>query len=612
MRSIPARLPAFLSRLGGVLGLLALTSPPLAAADRPHVLPSVRTFMNFGGDAAWMSDKIDLGFRLQAKEARPSHLAIRYALVCTLLEPSEKAEALRAWCRDRKLDYEDCFIHFAADTPVTLHVGAEEAANPRETRTIPGWDPRNDRDGDGRLSDAEFSSRANPKASARERRTARVPIYYWGPPADDFVMHVGFAGYQDFLAARHAPEVAAGWDGIFFDTVPDEVAGPGRTAAVAEYPRVGPESDRWARDLQSLFAKVKARQPEKLFVANGWQADPLVVDGFQLENWLGLATPAHEWRRRIDRARDHDRKGHVQLLQYNPVHDPALVPFGTRLPGVDRGRDQIYGLASYLMAHGAGTYFGFGLHPYTRVTELWFDAIRVDLGQPAGEMRPWQAEDRSGTDTGPNLLRNGSLDSFDDWRVAEGIVLDTAVKREGVASVRIESADPKPIRIHSQHLLLKPNTAFTLSAWIKTEAVRGGIGAQVYPYDFAGATTSPAAMLTVTGTTDWTRHEMSFTTADDEAGRISFRLSEALGTAWIDDLRLTEGAPAPVTPVFAREFTRGLVLVRPPAGPDLSAVPGMRLILPSPMKRLRADGRTEATVNSIQLRDGEAAILLHP
>ena len=160
--------------------LTALLLAPLAAfaEDRPHVLPTVRTFMNFGGDAAWMADKIDLGFKLPAKQARAGHIAIQYALVCTMLEPSEKADALRKWCLEKGFDYESCFIHFATDTKVTLHVGAEEASNPKETRTVPGWDARNDTDHDGRVSDAESATRANPKASARNRREARVTIYY--------------------------------------------------------------------------------------------------------------------------------------------------------------------------------------------------------------------------------------------------------------------------------------------------------------------------------------------------------------------------------------------------------------------------------------------------
>lgn len=250
------------------------------------MLPTVRTFMNFGGDAQWMQDKIDLTFRLEAKQGWTGMLAIRYTLVCTMIEPSEKAAALRKWCEEKGFDDEDCFIHFAEDTKITLHVGSENAASHTQTRTIPRWDARNNTDHGGRVSDAEFATRSNAKASARHRRESRVPIYYWGQPADDFVMNVGFRGYQRFIAEHHAPAEATGWDGIFFGTVPREVTGPGRGAAVVEYPRQGLEADRWQRDLQQLFAGVKRRQPGKLFVANSWEAGGWVSAG-------ELAEPRH-------------------------------------------------------------------------------------------------------------------------------------------------------------------------------------------------------------------------------------------------------------------------------------------------------------------------------
>ncbi|QUJ68166.1 hypothetical protein KDD30_03180 [Photobacterium sp. GJ3] len=45
-----------------------------------------------------------------------------------------------------------------------------------ETLTIPGWDPRNDRDNNGMLSDEEFELRANAAASARFPYQARVIV----------------------------------------------------------------------------------------------------------------------------------------------------------------------------------------------------------------------------------------------------------------------------------------------------------------------------------------------------------------------------------------------------------------------------------------------------
>jgi hypothetical protein len=104
---------------------------------------------------------------------------------------------------------------------------------------------------------------------------------------------------------------------------------------------------------------------------------------------------------------------------------------------------------------------------------------------------------------------------------------------------------------------------------------------------------------------------MTFTTGDDTEGRISLRISEALGTAWIDDVRLTEGASPAVTPIFVREFTKGVVIVLPSDSTDFvdSAI---QLPLPTPMKPLRADGILDASVSSISLRNGDAAILLKP
>ena len=61
----------------------------------PHYLPSVRTFVNFAGAPEWAKDKIDLCFRSEAKQGREDIIAVRYALVCTMVVPSKKADDLR-------------------------------------------------------------------------------------------------------------------------------------------------------------------------------------------------------------------------------------------------------------------------------------------------------------------------------------------------------------------------------------------------------------------------------------------------------------------------------------------------------------------------------------
>ena len=169
--------------------------------------------------------------RKQAKSLRESVLATQYGLICTLVLPhpstgeplSGKAKALADFCVEQGLTnegiLEEMFCHFSEDTYVTLHVGAERAANPREQRECPGWDSANDLNGDGRVDDDEAVRLAKPKATARRPSQARIPIYFWGPPRDDFVMNVGHPAYQEFMATVWSPQICERHDGIYFDTV---------------------------------------------------------------------------------------------------------------------------------------------------------------------------------------------------------------------------------------------------------------------------------------------------------------------------------------------------------------------------------------------------------
>lgn len=581
-----------------------------ARRPMPHVLPTARTFVNFAGNATWAKDKIDMCFRKEAKQGRSDILATQYALICTMVVPSKKADDLRRFCEKHGHNFESCFCHFARDTEVTLHVGAELAKNPREKRLCPGWDPRNDRNGDGRVDDTEFRSLSNPNATARERRAARIPIYFWGPPRDDYVMNVGNPGYQEFMAKVHAPEMAEGFDGIYFDTVPTDVASAGRRNPVVEYPRPPDDPDQWLRDVQTLLARIKIAMPGKIITANGWHADPMVIEGFQSENWLNITASRERWQTVIDTARACDRRGKIQMIQYNPIYDEKLAEFGQKVEGVSRERDQLYGLASYLMAHGDFTYFGFGSHPYARVTDLWFNAIAADLGQPAGEFRLLSETEHSTVKDATNLLKNGGFENDGDWRLVKPVERDGNVKHGGRFSVRITSESTQINNINLQPVTLKPRTPYTLTAWVRTDNVRGSPGAQVYPYEFSGAV-GMGQPITVVGTTGWKRYRHVFTTGDDGAGRINFRMFGATGTVWFDDIELIEGA-IHTDAIFAREFTKALVLVKPRGGGSYGDETTAPVKLPATLRPLRVDGTLGEPVAKIMLRSGEAAILVKP
>lgn len=592
----------------------------------PHVLPTVRTFMNFGGRPEFAHEWLDLCFRADAKAARRDLRVLNYALVCTLVMPhpdsaqplTGKARDLAEFCVARGLTrsgiLEEMFCHFAEDTPVRLHVGAERADRPVEQRTCPGWDPRNDRNGDGRVDDAEFATRPNPQAGARLPQQARIPIYYWGPPNDDFVMNVGHPAYQEFMATVHAPRVCAGVDGIYFDTVPAEVPGAGRNAAVLEYPRQGAEPGRWRRDLQGLFARIKTNLPEAIIVGNGWIADPMVIDGRQAENWQRLALPAAAWLAALEQAEDLERRGKVQLLQYNPVYDPVLAEFGDRLP-VAPDRDRLYGLATYLLVHGRNTYFGFGSHPYRDVEKLCFPALKVDLGEPVDQRRVFAEWGDEAGAAATDVLRNGGFETRavdggpEAWTLAVPAAVEDGSGRAGGRALGIRSETARINSICRQLVELKPNTAYTLCAWARTRDVQGEPGAQVYPYEFDGAT--GLGMLTWTGSADWREQRLTFRTGADGQGRITVRLYGATGTAWFDDVRLLEGAWQRQQ-VFARRYARGLVLVRPNGGIGFGDETARDFALDGEYRVLAADGHTGAPVRRVTLRNGEAAVLLRP
>lgn len=599
---------------GSPLGESPIQSFRFVHRPLPHFLPSVRTFVNFAGKPDWAKDRIDLCFRNDAKQGRSDIIAVRYALITTMVVPSKKADDLHEFSRRHNFDVEDCFCHFAEDTRVTLHAGAERADNPRETRLCPGWDPRNDSSGDGRVDEAESRQLANPKATARERKQARIPIYFWGPPRDDYVMNVGHPGYQAFMADVYVPEMAEAYDGIYFDTVPPDVSGVGRHSAVVEYPRQGDEADRWLRDLQLLFAKIKIRLHPKTILANGWRADPMVIDGFQAENWQRITHRVDRWRTLIDEMRNYDRRGKQQLIQYNPIHDEVLAEFGPKVEGVSSERDKIFGLATYYMAHGDYSYFGFGSHPYRHVTKQWFEAIEHDVGEPEGEYYLLSQTERSTVTSAPNLLVNGDFEVATDrnkpkrWQLIEPVELESTTRHSGGFSAKIASDSRQINNINRQYVTLKPKTTYTLTAWIKTDNLVGNPGAGVYPYEFDEAKGAGAA-IAVTGTTDWTRHRQVFMTAEDGEGRINFRIYGATGTAWFDDLELVEGAVFTET-VFARNFSKGLVLVRPYCGGEYGDGTASQVSLPGPLRLLGADGSLGQPTRQVTLRNGEAAILV--
>lgn len=221
-------------------------------------------------------------------------------------------------------------------------------------------------------------------------------------------------------------------------------------------------------------------------------------------------------------------------------------------------------------------------------------------------------------ESGPavNLLPNGGFEYYTEgadkrpvgWATQEPIEFVTDVIHGGRRAARISSTYASINNINRLPVTLKPHTTYTLSAWVRSKGIEGEPGAQVYPYEFDGA--QGLGMITVVGTTPWWRYALVFTTGEDGQGRVSFGVYGAVGTAWSDDLALHEGAHL-LWRVLAREFSRGLVLVRPPVA-SYGDETARDFALDAAWRQVHLDGSRGEPTRSVRLRSGEAVVLVRP
>ena len=102
------------------------------------------------------------------------------------------------------------FCHFAQDTFVTLHVGAERAANPLQRRLCPGWDPRTTATATAAVRRRRVRRAREPQSHRTRSEAGAGSHLLLGPPNDDFVMNVGHPAYREFMATRVGPAIVRG------------------------------------------------------------------------------------------------------------------------------------------------------------------------------------------------------------------------------------------------------------------------------------------------------------------------------------------------------------------------------------------------------------------
>ncbi|MEO8256723.1 MAG: HYR domain-containing protein [Acidobacteriota bacterium] len=155
-----------------------------------------------------------------------------------------------------------------------------------------------------------------------------------------------------------------------------------------------------------------------------------------------------------------------------------------------------------------------------------------------------------------NLLPNGSVE---DGSFAGGpfgwtrqvfdpsgsLTWDQSVAHDGSHSVKITATRPNDAA-WIQTISLQPDTNYLLSGWIKSEDVQHtseivDAGANLCLYGTFDHTTA------VTGTADWTEVRMTFNSGPTGSvaigARLGYSAGTTTGTAWFDDLRVTEILP---------------------------------------------------------------------
>lgn len=446
----------------------------------------------------------------------------------------------------------------------------------------------------------------------------RITFRFYGGPGkawfDEMYLAEGeFTGYVELLLQANLLDnggfeasQTARYDGLFLDTLTEQPATQGNTE-ILEYPDVG----QYAVDIRALLSALMTSLPSGTILAgNGWYSEPFIITGTEYEGWARILSSINT--RKLDEITELDNQGIMQLIQYNPIYHETANPNRPDMyvEGVTLAQDQLYGLALYYLVHGQNTYFGYGCHGnYDLDMERWFDAVEYDVGQPLGPYTVLEEADSGYTEVTENILVNGDfeLDADQDgnpdaWLIWEPVELDGQIQHDGAYSAKIHS-ETEINNINKQYVQLEPDTAYTLSGWIKTADVTGG--AQIYPYEFDDCTACQGggAWIAVTGTTDWTFYRRVFVTGSDVEGRINFRIY-GTGTAWFDDIHLAEGVHGN-GPIFAREFENALVLLSQfEMGADATVV----YDLDGVCRRLDADGTLGPPLGMAAFRRGEGVI----
>ncbi|MEI8011074.1 MAG: putative glycoside hydrolase [Candidatus Omnitrophota bacterium] len=346
---------------------------------------------------------------------------------------------------------------------------------------ISGWDMANDLNGDGYIDDTEFSIRKNNKASARFLSNAIVPADYF---SNRWVMNIGHPVVSGYFATASKDAMNdAGMDGLFVDNsvgwIPDLKKSDYR---YLEYPQ-GDHEAKYLQATVDLHRAIKEQAGNRPVFLNSGGIYPDVVapvDGSFIE-WAftfdnsSKVTPVF-LSSYLAKVNMYKKLGKQVVLSAGPANWDNVLP-----ADLAKERHQLYSLAMYYLLAQENTYFEYFLS--NAPWQDWAKAFEVDIGKPLGDFYLYkQLSGHDFSSSSSNLMANasfeakktGNLSLPDGWINSTwyGAGVGETVSQSGKFgdyALRLDSDSKNNCGGMFQYIALKPNTTYTLGAWIKTE-----------------------------------------------------------------------------------------------------------------------------------------------
>ncbi|MFH1440921.1 MAG: putative glycoside hydrolase [Candidatus Omnitrophota bacterium] len=334
----------------------------------------------------------------------------------------------------------------------------------------------------------------------------------------------------------------------------------------------------WHNDMIGQLQTVKNAIKEKRLIINTNDkndyinfADGKMNEGFAHVSWYddGYFKPYYQWKKDMDDLVNVVLRDKIFLAQSGLRKDISSQETAKQM--------MLYCFGSYLLGMGDSSTFYFENLGYDKIT--YYPEWDVDLGLPLDSYYLLKEGISDYPQTPPdNLMQNNSFeDGLTNWKInfwdnpAGKAEIDNIEKKEGNSSIKITVSEGGSVSGGAyQHVLLEPDTTYTLSGWVKAENLQSTAytPAQLYIYPGPGGLSGVKFIGIRPGTYNWIYLNTVFTTGSDTAGSFIYaaKVDQFTGGAvWFDDIKLEKGN-FPDYKVYCRDFEKGKVLLNPVYG----------------------------------------------